>query len=287
MKGESRMKEQTERKRILAINDLSGHSQTSLMSVIPILNTMGIAVTALPTAILSSNTEQKGFQLVELTNYLNSFLSQWSGLKLKFNAIYSGFLSSEHQVEIVIKAIGMFKQKEQLIIVDPVMADDGELYSCFDSNIIESMQKLIAYADVITPNLTEAALLVGQPYQAELELRTVKAWCRKLAEQGPKQVVITSVPVKNDKAKTSVICYNKLSDRFDKITCAYLPVNYPGTGDIFTSVMTGYLLNGIELEQAIRKAVRFVSKAIGLTMQMKTPAKEGICLEQSIYLLRK
>ncbi len=280
------IKQKAEQKRVLAIHDLSGFSHTSLMAVIPIMNRLGISVCALPTAILSSNTENEGYQLVDMTNHLEAFLEHWSKLHLKFDAVYSGFLSSEHQVEIVIKAIAMFRKSPQLIVVDPVMADDGVLYSCFNRNIISSMRKLITYADVITPNLTEAALLLDKKYNAEIDVREVKAWCKKLAELGPKYVVVTSVPVKTDKTKTSVISYNRISDRFAKMTCEYLPVNYPGTGDIFTSVLTANLLRGIELKSAIRIAVQFVSKAIKLTMVMHKPTQEGICLEKSINLLK-
>lgn len=270
---------------VLAVNDLSGHSHTSLMAIIPIMTAMGISVTALPTAILSSNTEQDDFQLVDMTKYLPGFLIQWEKLKLSFDAVYSGFIGSDQQVEIVLEAIDKFKKSDPLIVVDPVMADDGELYSCFSKNIVKSMQRLIAKADIITPNLTEAALLLGENYPEKISLRTAQSWCRSLSEQGPDQVIITNVRVSGKAPRTSVICYDKGSDSFLKAVCSYLPVNYPGTGDIFTCVLTALLLKGEALFQAVDKAVRFVSTAMQLTLKQGTPANEGIRLEQAMKFL--
>jgi pyridoxine kinase len=272
---------------VLAMHDLSGYSHTSLMAIIPIMSKLGISVCALPTAVLSSNTEHKGFQLVDLTEHLVSFLEHWSKLKLSFSAIYSGFLCSERQVEIVIRAIELFKQSGQIVVVDPVMADDGKLYSCFDRRIVTAMQELINYADVITPNLTEAAFLLNMEYDDEIGIRKVKDWCKMLSRLGPSYVVITGVSVLYDTSKTAVVCYDRTINRYYVVKCEYQPVNYPGRGDIFTSVLTANLINGLEFPKAVRKAVSFVSKATKITMEMNLPEQEGICLEHTIGLLRK
>ncbi|MBM4400000.1 MAG: pyridoxamine kinase [Candidatus Cloacimonetes bacterium] len=275
------------RKTVLAIHDLSGYSHTSLMAVIPIMNTLQISVCALPTAILSTNTEQTGFRMLDCSAEMDGFLQHWKELNLSFSAIYSGFLGSDKQVELVIKAIEMFSKSKPLIVIDPVMADDGKLYDCFDKSIVNSMQKLISYADIITPNLTEAAFLLNEIYNPNISYKQVKDWCRMLSGYGAKQVVITSVPVYNDKTRTAVVCYDKNTETFSKTTCQYLPVNYPGSGDIFTSVLTCFLLKGQTLTESVRKATNFVCKAIGITMQHNTPQQEGIALEKVLHLLRK
>ena len=149
------------------------------------------------------------------------------------------------------------------------------------------MQKLIKKADLITPNLTEAAFLLNETYNANLGIRTVRNWCRRLSEAGPKQVVITNVPVLNTGKQTSVICFDKTTNKFHRTISSFQPVNYPGTGDIFTCVLTALLLKGTGFFQAVNKTVKFVSKAIELTMAYKTPAPEGICLEQALKLLPK
>jgi pyridoxine kinase len=273
------------KQRILAIHDLSGHSHTSLMAVIPIMQTMGIAVTALPTAVLSSNTEQEGFVMADLTSHLESFLLHWFKLKLKFDAIYSGFLSSEKQLSIVRKAIGLYSSCKPLVVVDPVMAEDGKLYPCFSKRIIKSMQKLIHKADLVTPNLTEAAFLLNEKYQPKPDLKTVKNWCLRLAEAGPGLVIITNVPVKNNPKQTSVICYDKPAKTFHRKLCPYLGVSYPGAGDIFTCVLTALLLKGTGFFRAADQTVDFVTQAMELTIKQDTPPADGIALEQALKFL--
>lgn len=274
-----------EQQRVLAIHDLSGHSHTSLMAIIPVLNYYGIGVTALPTAILSSNTEQEGFQLVEMTSHLNRFLQHWSKLKLSFNAIYSGFLSSPQQVDTVLDAIQKFRETKTLILVDPVMGDDGKLYACYRKSIIASMNKLVKHADIITPNLTEAAFLLGEQYHEKTTSWVVRQWCKRLSEKGPRLVIITSVPVNGKTERTSVICYDKVTNSFHRAFCDFLPVKYPGSGDIFACVLLALLLKGVELSQAVSKTVSFVSRAMQLTLKQDTPAKEGICLELALKKL--
>jgi pyridoxine kinase len=162
------------------------------------------------------------------------------------------------------------------------MGDDGSLYPCFDTAIVDAMQKLVCQADLITPNLTEAALLLQQEYAPAVPVSTVKKWCKKLAAAGPRYVCITSVPVPGKPSHTSVIAFNRAEDKFHKFTCPYLPVNFPGTGDIFTSVLTAHLLNGLPFRQAAGRAVRFIYKAIVITAQAHTPPLEGIRLEKAL-----
>lgn len=272
-------------RRVLAINDLSGHSHTSLMVVIPIMQSMGITVTALPTAILSSNTEQNGFSLVEMTPHLPVFFKQWKDLKLKFDAIYSGFLCSEQQIEIVMQSIKQFIHSELTIIVDPVMADNGELYPCFKPDIIKAMRRLISAADVITPNLTEAAFLLEQEYHSNLTENDVKSYCMKLTESGPNRVVITNVPVPDKPKLTSAVGYDRKLNLFHRSICRCLPIQYPGTGDIFTSVLTAQLLKGTEFFSAIDITVKFVFRAMQMTRKLQTPPREGIALEHVLKYL--
>jgi pyridoxine kinase len=271
--------------RVLAIHDLSGHSHTSLMAVIPVMSHQGISVTALPTAILSSNTEYSGFELADMTPHLDGFLNHWKRLKLSFTAIYSGFLCNELQVETVIKAIELFRKKQTLVVVDPVMGDNGSLYPCFGKSIIKSMQRLVSHADIITPNLTEAAFLLNEPYRKTISVQESRQWCRRLSELGPGQVLITNLQMASSKSRTSVVAFDRKDNRFHQSSCRYLPVNYPGTGDVFTSVLTSLLLNGTNLFPAVSKTVRFTCRAIKLTLESGTPPNDGICLEKALKFL--
>ncbi len=267
-------------KKLAAIHDLSGIGRVSLTSVIPILSSMGIQVCPLPTAVLSSHTQYPDFYKVDLTEHLHPFIKHWKNLKLKFDAIYSGYLASAAQVEIVEYIIDSFYNKGMMVVVDPVMGDNGSTYASLGMDLVSEMQRIIKKADVITPNLTEAALLLGEKYSEAIDQETIKEWLLRLSEKGPSTVVITSVPELPKNKNTSVIAYEKMTKRFWKVSCHYLPANYPGTGDSFTSALTGSLLQGDSLPIALDRAVQFISYGVRATFGHNYDTREGIMLER-------
>ena len=267
-------------KKVAAVHDLSGIGRVSLTSVIPILSSMGAQVCPLPTAVLSSHTQYPDFYKVDLTEHLLPFINHWKRLELKFDAIYSGYLASAAQVEIVEHLIDSFYQKDLLVVVDPVMGDNGSRYASLGKDLVEEMKRLIKKADIITPNLTEAALLLDEPYNEEIEQEAVKDWLVRLSEKGPRTVIITSAPENPKKKSTSVIAYESITRRFWKVSCHYLPANYPGTGDSFTSVLTGALLQGDSLPIALDRAVQFISYGVRATFGHSYDTREGIMLER-------
>lgn len=267
--------------RAAAIHDLSGFGRTSLSVVIPILSTMGVQPCSLPTAVLSTHTG--GFQnyhFVDLTDQMQAIVDHWKEIAIHFDAIYSGFLGSPRQIDIVREFIRDFSNDDQLILIDPVLGDNGQLYSTMDDTMISKMRGLIRHADVITPNFTEAAFLLDEPYTPTVSLEELKTWAKRLAEAGPKKVIITSVPVSGGKNLSSVVAYNRPDDRLWKVDCSYIPAHYPGTGDIFASVVVGSLLQGDSLPIALDRAVQFVSIAIRSTFGYAFPAREGVLLER-------
>ncbi|MCK5822619.1 MAG: pyridoxamine kinase [Bacteroidales bacterium] len=267
-------------KKVAAIHDLSGVGRASLTVVIPILSTMGIQVCPLPTAVLSTHSKFSGYHFVDLTEHMQPIINHWEALDLKFNAIYSGFLGSDKQIDIVKKFIDKFRQDNQLVVVDPVLGDDGELYGPFNRYMIDKMKQLIKKADIITPNLTEAAFLLDKPFSLEISQEEIKSWVKKLADMGPKIVIITSVPEKLTNKQTSVIAYNKQDNRLWKVTCDYLPASYPGTGDAFASVIVGSLLQGDSLPIALDRAVHFISMGVRATFGYNYNTNFGILLEK-------
>lgn len=266
--------------RVAAIHDLSGFGRASLTVVIPILSTMGVQVCPLPTAVLSSHSKFSDFHFIDLTEEMNRYIRHWKQMDISFDAIYSGFLGSARQIDIVGDFIEHFSQQDQLVVVDPVLGDDGVLYGPLNQDMVVEMQSLIKRADIITPNITEASLLLGRQYSTDLEQAEMKDWILELAQRGPDQVIITSVPVKEHGKKTSVIAYNKRDNRFWKVMCDYLPANYPGTGDAFTSVVVGSLLQGDSLPIALDRAVQFISLGVRATFGYSYDTKEGILLER-------
>lgn len=276
-------------KKVAAIHDLSGFGRASLTTVIPILSTMGIQVCPVPTAILSTHTSNfTGYSFIDLTDYMEEHIAHWKKLNLEFDCIYSGFLGSPRQIKIVSDFVDHFGHKDNLVVVDPVMGDNGHLYGTMGEEMIVEMRKLVSKADIITPNFTEAAFLLGEKYKETTTEEEVKGWLVRISEMGPKIVIITSVPdekINEFEKNMSVIAYNREDDVFWKVSCKYIPVSYPGTGDAYTSVLIGSLLQGDSLPVAIDRAMQFVTQCIKASYGFKYPSREGVLLERNLNTL--
>jgi len=267
--------------RVAAIHDLSGFGRNSLSVVIPILSTMGCQVVSLPTAVLSTHTGGfEGYAFVDLTDFMKAAIAHWQCLEIRFHAIYSGFLGSSQQVDIVRGFIASQKASAPLVVVDPVLADEGVLYATMGQAMVEGMRALIQDADVITPNLTEASLLLNETYRPNLEEAELKEWLVRLSDMGPETVVITSAPLNRTGKDTSVVAYTRKNKRFWRVPCVYIPAHYPGTGDVFTSVLTGSLLQGDNLPVALDRSVQFVTQAIRASYGFDYPRRNGVLLER-------
>ncbi|MCF7911238.1 MAG: pyridoxamine kinase [Candidatus Cloacimonetes bacterium] len=274
-------------KRLAAVHDISGFGKASLTVVIPILSTMGIQVCPMPTAVLSAISEFPQTRMKDLSGFMDEIIEHWQKLGLKFDAIYSGFLGSPRQVKIVQKLISETAADKCLNVIDPVMGDNGKLYSVFSPDIISSMQELVKSAQVITPNLTEAAFLLDEKTEQLLSRESVIEWLQRLVEMGPQTVIITSVPGYEEANKTCTFAYDKIANDYWKMSCSYLPGNFPGTGDMFTSIITGCLMQNIPLSNAIEKAAHFVYDAIGFSLDYVTDRRQGIYFEPLLPELLK
>lgn len=272
-------------KKVAAIHDLSGMRRVSLTVVIPILSSMGFQVCPLPTAILSNHTQYPDFTFLDLTDEMPRIIAEWKRLEVEFDAIYTGYLGSPRQIQIVSDFIRDFRRKDSLTVIDPVLGDNGKLYSNFNESMVVEMQHLVTHADVITPNLTELFYLLDRPYKESNTDQELKEYLRCLSDKGPEVVIITSVPVLDEPHKTSVYAYNRRGNRYWKITCPYLPAHYPGTGDTFTSVITGALLQGDSLPIALDRATQFILQGIRATFGYEYDNREGILLEKVLHNL--
>ena len=267
-------------RRIAAIHDLSGIGRTSLMAVIPILSTMGFNVCPLPTAILSNHSQYPDFSFLDLTEEMPRIIDQWEKLGVTFDAIYTGYMGSPRQIEIVCGFIERFRTADTLVVVDPVLGDNGHLYSKMTQEMVEEMRRLACRADVLTPNLTEAFALLDRPYKTDCTTEELKDLIAELSEMGPDTVIITGVPVPGQSGLTSVIARSKSDLRTWKVTCPYLPAHYPGTGDSFTSVITGSLLQGDSLPIALDRAAQFILQGIRSKFGYRMDNRDGILLER-------
>lgn len=275
-------------KRVAAIHDLSGFGRASLCSIIPTLSSMGIQVCPVPTAILS--THSGGFReytFEDLTDTIPAYMAHWKKLNLHFDCIYSGFLGSPVQTQMVADIFDDFADENTLVVVDPVMGDNGGLYSSIPESMVPQMRKLVNKADIIVPNYTEAALLLDEDVKGYRGNEELKEWLRRLSDLGPDTVLITSAPDEERPEMMNVIAYEKESDTYWKVASRLLHDYYPGTGDIFASVMIGSLLKGESLPGAIDWAAQFVSQCIKVSSGYDYERRDGVQLERVLPLLHQ
>ena len=274
-------------KRVMAIHDISCFGKCSLTVALPILSAAGLETSVIPTAVLSTHTGGfTGYTYHDLTEDIPQISRHWQTLHLSFDAIYSGFLGSFEQLKIVSQLIDSFKQKNMLVFVDPVMADNGALYSGFSSNFPQGMAKLCGKADVIVPNLTEAALLLGQPYQKGPYSRTyIDRVLENLGKLGPNQVVLTGVYF--DEGYLGAAAYNKLTGEIDYVLSERIDGSFHGTGDVFASALLSALMKGFSLAKATRIAVDFTVGSILRSKKAGTDIRFGVNFEAGIPELIK
>lgn len=274
--------------RVAAIQDISGFGRCSMTVIMPILSCMGAQVCPVPTAVLSTHTGGFGeVSFIDLTDGMQGFIDQWKRLELQMDYIYTGFLGNEKQIDIVKDFFKAFKRTgNERIVVDPVMGDNGKLYRTYNEVMQEKMRDLVARANIITPNLTEAMFLLKRQYEDrafnDVEIKEV---LNVLSEMGPEIVIITGI--KDTVGKKVNVAYDKVAGAYWKIPYKEVTAHYPGTGDAFTSVVIGALIQGDSLPVAIGRAARFISVAIKTTYGYGTPSKEGVMFEKVLPELFK
>ena len=271
--------------KIAAVHDISGIGRCALSVILPVLSAMDMQACPVPTAVLSSHTGgYDGYTFVDLTDTMEDYFKHWKRENVEIDCLYSGFLGSARQIDILSDVIDDFKMQDKLIVVDPVFADDGELYKTFDTTIISEMKRLIKKAHIITPNITEAEFLLGGNVLKDYSADEIKKRLKMLCGIGPNICVITSVPMGNNVCS---VAYDNTDGRYWRVKCDYVPAKYPGTGDIFTSVMCGAILQGDSLPVSMERAVSFVGAAIRATFGYKTEIREGVAFEKVLHMLSK
>ena len=276
------MKNKEHQKRVAAIHDLSGFGKCSLTVALPILSAAGIEACAMPTAILSTHTGGiNGYTYRDLTSDMRAFMQHWKSLNIKFDATYSGFLGSFDQLELVKEFFTLFKSKDNLILVDPVMADNGELYRIFQPEFASGMRSLCKKADIIVPNLTEAALLLEESYHPGPYTQAyIENILKKLSKLGPEKVVLTGVYFKEEELGAAT--YDRKEDAVGFLFTQRIPGADHGRGDIFASALLSGLLNNFSLNESAQIAVNFTADSIRRTYKAKTDYRFGVNFEQCI-----
>lgn len=274
-------------KRIITIQDISCVGKCSLTVALPIISAMGVEASVLPTAVLSTHTAFKGFTFRDLTSDIQPICDHWKQEKIHFDAIYTGYLGSFEQLDLMHKLIADFGGGDTLTIVDPCMADNGKLYTGFTQEFAFAMAKLCSKANVIVPNLTEASFMLGIPYkESGYDEEYIKDILKKLAALGAQKIVLKGVQFEED--KIGVVSYDSASDSFDWYFHKKMPVSFHGTGDIFASVLTGALMRGLTLQESYTLAADFVVESIKETLSHENYNWYGVDFEAAFpYLLKR
>lgn len=264
-------------KRVLTVQDISCVGKCSLTAAIPVISAMGIEVCPLPTAILSNHTAFSSFSFLDLTDKIPEILNEWKKQGFHFDAIYTGYLGSIKQIDLVHKILDEFAQNDTLVVIDPCMADNGKLYTGFSQDFVKQMAKLCGRANVILPNMTEACFLVNQDYDIFTHTNeSITKVMAKLLSLGAQQVILKGVEFSKEKIGVAY-CSQKLFDnnfstnennmedmniyfhhRYDE--------NFHGTGDVFASAVTGALVLKKDIKDAVKIACDFVQESIECTL---------------------
>lgn len=269
--------------RIAAVNDLSGFGRCSLAVAMPILSAMGFQVCPLPTVLLSAHTGYEQPYIRDFTQDMQAYLQHWDRMELEFEAIYTGFLGSAEQGEILTRFLQEPAHADVLRVVDPAMADHGELYASCTPSLVDAMRSLVGCATVTTPNLTEACLLVGEDYWRVLHLPCDerRAAVFHIGEQllalGCEAVVITGVPDGEEHIGNYVL--DSVRHERTCISTQRVAHSYAGTGDVFASVLCGALMRGNTPAEATDIAARFVHRATAYTAARDLPLQDGVEFE--------
>ena len=262
--------------RIAAIHDLSCFGRCSLTIALPVLSAMGCQCCPLPTALLSAHTGFPGNTFLDLTVEMGRIADHWAAMDLQFDAIYSGFLGSADQVDTVARFFDTFKKSDTAVIVDPVMGDHGTAYRTCTPEMCRGMRVLAENSDVITPNLTEAALLLDRPYE---EIRQADAYevVRRLSLGGRRSVVLTGYS--SEPGQTGTLCFDRDSGESKAVQTPREPQDFSGTGDLFASVLAGGVAKGVPLFQAAQAAADFVRDCIARTLAEGLTEQDGVDFE--------
>lgn len=251
-------------KRAVTIQDISCFGKCSITVALPIISAMGVECAVIPTAVLSTHTAGfTGYTFRDLDEDIPKITNHWKKEGLEFDGVYTGYLGSPAQAEMIENFIDDFKPA--LAFVDPVMGDNGKLYPGFDNTIVEAMKKLCAKADIIVPNMTEATLMLGEEYKerGEYDEQYIHDLLKKLTGLGVKIACVTGVVY--DGKTQGIVGYNSETGEFTEYFAENLPMSCHGTGDVFSSTMFGALMLGKSLLESMKIAVENTCNCIKRT----------------------
>lgn len=292
----------THNSKIIMINSFAGYGKCSTTIALPIISVMGVQVSPVPTSILSNHLGFPTCFFQDFTPHMSEYLGTWEKLNLEFDGLYCGFLGSIDQIAIIIDLFKKNKvskgstnkeskkndfQKVNLlkepcvILIDPVMGDHGKTYSSISPEHCQSMKELVQYADILTPNITEACLLTDTPYkESNWSLEELESLCCKLDPKKSKRIVLTGIPTPS--TLLNFVWENGTIDRYES---KIIGKPHHGTGDIFASILIADAVNGLSFIQSVKKAADFIAICIADTEESGIPEQDGVLFERNLYRL--
>ena len=269
-------------KKIAVIQDISGFGRCSMTVALPVISAMQVQCCMVPTSIFSNHTAFPHYFFDDYTDRMVEYIENWKKLSLEFDGIYTGFLGSCRQIEIVSDFIHTFRTGRTQVIIDPVMGDHGRPYATCTPQLCGEMKRLAAKADILTPNLTEACLLTDRPYRASgWKKKEIEEMAGQLSAMGPGRVVITGI-------RQGEYIANFVYDRGENLQFLRthrVGTERCGTGDLFASILAADAVNGVLFARSVKKASQFVRRCILRSMELEIPATDGVCFEEYLYLL--
>ena len=267
-------------KRVLTIQDISCLGKCSLTIALPVISALGSETVILPTAVLSTHTMFKNFTCKDLSDQIEPIEQHWLSEKVKFDCIYTGYLGTIQQIDMMKTLFKNFKNTNTIIIVDPVMADNGKLYPAFNMDYVKKNAELCAAADIIVPNITEAAFMTGMEYRETYDEAYIREMLARLDRLGAGISVLTGVSL--SPGKTGVMGYERKTGQYyvyqnDRVNAAY-----HGTGDLFTSTVVGEIMKGKNWRDAMRIAADYTAHTIEVTLESPDEPWYGVDFETTL-----
>ena len=272
-------------KRILTIQDISCLGKCSLTIALPVISALGVETVILPTAVLSTHTMFKNFTVKDLSDQIEPITEHWLSEDVHFDAIYTGYLGTVEQINQMKELFKKFKKDDTLIFIDPVMADNGKLYPAFDMDYVKKNKELCGEADIIVPNITEAAFMTGMEYKEEYDESYIKDMLAALSDFGAKISVLTGVSL--SEGKTGVYGYDSEKDDYFIYQNDRIDATYHGTGDLFSSTCIGEICRGKSWQDAMKIAADYTAKTISVTLENPEKPWYGVDFEATIPDLLK
>lgn len=275
-------------KRIAVIGDISGFGRCSLTASIPVISSLGIECCPFPTAVLSAQTGYSSYHFIDLTSEFTAYENEWEKLGYSFDGILTGYIASPLQADLIASFIKKFKSENTVLLVDPVMADDGEIYGTYSNELCSKLSEIAEKADIITPNLTELCILTGADYSDLTSkendsdyLDLIRGEAEKMLSKTLKSVIVTGVRYKGE-------IYNLVCEKngYSQVKSQIFGGSYSGTGDLFASVICAKAVLGVPLKTAVATASKFLEKSVQSTFYEGTDRNDGINFQEYLEVLK-